>query len=632
MLWRLLFLANLIPEATISDIKQAADIVDVVSQVVVLRKAGRNFVGLCPFHSEKTPSFTVSPDKQIFHCFGCGTGGNVFTFVMRQESLSFPEAVRMLAGRYGIEIPRPAEQARGVSEKERLLEVNQQAMVFFQQTLVKNPVGQRPLQYLKRRGLSEETVRRFCLGYAPKSWDGLLRHFARKSISLELVEKAGLIVARKEANGYYDRFRDRVIFPILSVNQQVIAFGGRVLDDSLPKYLNSPETPVYQKSRTLYGLNLAKDHCKSSDAVYIVEGYLDLLALHQHGIQNAVASLGTALTADHVRLLARYASRMVLVYDSDEAGIRSAQRCIDIFWREHVNFKRGDVFKDEKADTRILVLPQGHDPDSFLNEFGAEKFLAAAVQAPGMITFMIDCAVRKHGLSIEGKLRIFADMQAALAAVDDSVARALYIKQLSERLEIPENAVLDRIREISGKIDVEGRNVPDTAGSRNSVDKSKPGTPKGTGSRLERQIIAMMLQYPQMLAEIDQRRVLDYFANETLQSIGKTILTSGYSGPQQLSSLLDAIGDAEVRQLVTALAMSEDEDSWNRAGCMRLIAKFVETGQRTRSRKTLDEQIKAAEETKDQALLLKLLGEKQKLAVRTEKQKKALMRVDAPDN
>ena len=624
-------MANLIPEATISEIKQAADIVDVVSQVVVLRKAGRNYVGLCPFHTEKTPSFTVSPDKQIFHCFGCGTGGNVFTFVMRQESLSFPEAARMLAGRYGVEIPQPAEQKRGVSEKERLLEINQQAMAFFQQTLVKNPVGQPALQYLKRRGLSEETIRRFCLGYAPKSWDRLLRHFSRKEVSLQLVEKAGLIVARKQADGYYDRFRDRIVFPICNVNQQVVGFGGRVLDDSLPKYLNSPETAVYHKSRTLYGLNLAKDQCKSSDAVYIVEGYLDLLALHQHGIRNAVATLGTALTADHVRLLARYASRMILVYDSDQAGIRSAQRCIEIFWKEHVNFKRGDVFKDEQADTRILVLPEGHDPDSFLNEFGAEKFLDAAAQAPGMITFMIDRAVEKHGLSIEAKLRTLADMQVTLAAVDDTVARALYIKQLSERLEIPETAVLERIREISSKADVRDRHLPDATSTRDSLGtESKAGAPESPGSRLERQIIAMMLQYPQMLDEIDQRRVLDYFTNEALQSIGQTILTSGYSGTQQLSGLLDAIDDPENRRLVTALAMTED--SWNRAGCTRLITKFVETGQRNRYQKELDEQIKAAEETKDQALLLKLLGEKQKLAVRTEKQKKALMRLEVPES
>lgn len=625
-------MAGLIPEATITQIKQAADIVDVVSQVVVLRKAGRNLVGLCPFHTEKTPSFTVSPDKQIFHCFGCGTGGSVFNFLMQQEGLSFPEAARMLAKRYGIEIPQNAGRTRQASEKEGLFAINRQALAFFQQMLLENPEGRRGLQYVKRRGLSEQTIRRFCLGYAPKAWDRLLKYFSRKDVSLELLEKAGLIVARKEASGYYDRFRDRIVFPILDVNQQVVAFGGRVLDDSLPKYLNSPETPVYQKSRTLYGLNLAKDQCRSSDAVYIVEGYLDLLTLHQHGIQNAVATLGTALTGDHVRLLSRYASRMILVYDSDQAGIRSAQRCIDIFWKEHVNFKRGDVFTDEQADTRIMVLPEGHDPDSFLNEFGAEQFLAAAGRTPGIITFMIDCAVRKHGFSLEGKLQILADMQTAMAAIDDSVARALYIKQLAERLEIPENAVLERITEISRKTAARNRRVIDPAGAPYGRDESESGTSGNglpTGSRLERQIIAMMLQYPQMLGEIGQRRVLDYFADETLKSIGEMVLASGYGGPEELPSLLDAVQDTENRRLVTALAMTED--SWNRTGCMRLINKFVATGQRNYYQKQLDEQIKAAEQSKDQALLIKLLGEKQKLALRAEKQKKALMRPDVPE-
>jgi DNA primase len=349
-------LAIFIPEDKISEIKNAADIVDIISETVLLKKAGRNFLGLCPFHSEKTPSFTVSPEKQIFYCFGCGAGGNVFSFLMKHESLTFPEAARALAKRYGITIPTKTlspEQRRKIGQKESLLDLNKQAMDFFHHELLSSVAGKQALSYLSKRGISEETIDQFNLGYAPKGWDNLLRFFTKMRIRPGLLEISGLVAARKNSSGFYDRFRDRIIFPIFDVNMEVVGFGGRVMDNSEPKYLNSPETSVYNKSRTLYGLHRARDKCRTDDKVFIVEGYLDLLALHQHGIENSVATLGTALTAEHIRMLARYTRRMVLVYDSDEAGIKSAYRCIETFWKEHVDFQRGDVFKEEKADTRI---------------------------------------------------------------------------------------------------------------------------------------------------------------------------------------------------------------------------------------------------------------------------------------
>ena len=233
------------------------------------------------------------------------------------------------------------------------------------------------------RGISQETIDDFKLGYAPDGWDHLLNYFTNQRISPTLIEKSGLILPRKNKSGYYDRFRNRIMFPIIDANMQVVGFGGRVLDDSLPKYLNSPETPVYNKGRSLYGIQQAKDKCRTTGTVFIVEGYLDLLALYQHGIENSVATLGTALTTDHVRLLTRYAGRMVLVYDSDEAGIRSAQRCIDTFWREHVDFRRQDVFSEEKADTHILVLPAGHDPDSYVFEIRTGSVSESCIQVTG---------------------------------------------------------------------------------------------------------------------------------------------------------------------------------------------------------------------------------------------------------
>jgi len=603
-------LAIFIPEDKILEIKNAADIVDLVSEVVQLKKAGKNFVGLCPFHAEKTPSFTVSPEKQIFYCFGCGAGGNIFSFLMKTEGLAFPEAARSLARRYGIDIPNrrlTPEQKQRMSERESLLEINRQAMDFFAQALRRGASGQSAMAYLSKRGLSSNIIDRFNLGYAPKGWDHLLNFFLKKGVPPARLERSGLILPKKDGRGYYDRFRDRIIFPIIDVNQAVIGFGGRVMDDTLPKYLNSPETPVYNKSRSLYGLHLSKDKCRQVQTVHIVEGYLDLLTLHQNGIENAVATLGTALTADHVRMLSRYVPRMILVYDSDEAGIRSALRCIDIFWKEHVDFSRGDVFREEKADTHILVLPDGHDPDSYLREKGPGAFEKAASHAPGIISFLIEQSIGMHGLSTEGKIRIVTDLKHPLSAINDNVARSLYIKQLSERIGLEEKIILEKVREDSAE--TKKRNI---GHKKNYTDRM--------GSRLEQQIIAMMLQFPDILPEIKRNNVIEFIENPHLQFIGKTILQHQFSSVEQISGLLSRIDNPEQQRLISALAMAEE--SWDESGCMKLIAQFVKQGQKRRDRQILD-RIKAAEKENDQETLNSLLKEKQKLAVQSQRQHRA---------
>lgn len=628
-------MAIFIPEEKISEIKNAADIVDVVSESVLLKKAGKNFIGLCPFHSEKTPSFTVSPDKQIFHCFGCSTGGNVFSFLMKQEGFSFPEAARHLAKRHGVDIPaRPLspEQKKKISERENLLDINRRAMGFYHQALLNSSAGQTARSYLSKRGISQKTIIDFKLGYARDGWDHLLRFFSSKRISSMLLEKSGLILPRKNKSGHYDRFRNRVIFPIFDVNTQVVGFGGRVLDDALPKYLNSPETTLYNKSRSLYGIHRAKDKCRALGTVFIVEGYLDLLALHQHGIVNSVATLGTALTADHVKLLTRYAGRMVLVYDSDEAGIRSAQRCIETFWKEHVDFRREDVFSEDKADTHILVLPAGHDPDSYIFEHGPEAFAAAASDAPGIITFLMDCAVRKHGLTTEGKIRIISELQEPLAAINDPIAQAIYIQQLAERIGIAESAVLERIRAVAARPARDPaftgqKGAPEFGLPKREIAAAHSGVPESSeinsGIRFERQIIAMMLQFPEILPEINRLTVLKYFENNDLGSIGSTILKFNPTTADQVSELISKIENPTQQTLITALAMGDE--SWNKTGCLRLLGKFVDTRQKLRSGSLLEAQIKAAEKSNDHDLLLTLLNKKQKMAERSEKLKMAIL-------
>jgi len=601
-------LATFIPEDKILDIKNATDIVAVISEVVNLKKTGKNFVGLCPFHSEKTPSFSVSPEKQIFYCFGCGTGGNVFSFLMKKDGLAFPEAARLLARRYNIDIPRKhltPEQKKRMGERESLLKINRQAMAYYHKMLLRSPNGKSALAYLKKRGLSAEIIERFNLGYAPSGWDNIINFFSKSAVPLAKVERSGLILPKKDRRGYYDRFRDRVVFPIIDVSQNVIGFGGRVLDDSLPKYLNSPETPIYSKSRSLYGLYLAKDKGRTTDCIYIVEGYLDLLTLHQHGIENAVATLGTALTVEHVRMLSRYVPRLILVYDSDEAGIRSARRCVDTFWQEHVDFSRGDVFREENADTQILVLPDGHDPDTYLRKEGVASFQKAAAQAPGIVSFLIEQSIAKHGLSTEGKIRVVADLKSPLATINDNVARSLYVKQLAERIGIEENIILQEIRAGAGSKEVKN------SGKRADFVQSE-------GSRLERQIIAMMLQFPAILPEIQKFDVIEYIDNPRLHSIATTILESRITSDKQILELF--IDKPDLERLISSLAMIEE--SWEKDGCLNLIAQFVKNGQRRRDRQVL-EQIRAAEKMNDQETLAKLLKKKQQLAMRSQKQKLA---------
>ena len=610
-------MSNYIPEDKVSEIKNTADIVDVVSEVVHLKQSGKNYLGLCPFHTEKTPSFTVSPEKQIFYCFGCATGGNVFSFIMKHDGISFPDAAGMLARRYGIDIPTQAmspEQKRRISERENLLAINREAMVFFRQELLDGVSGKRAMAYLKKRGMDREVLDSFNLGYAPEGWDNLVNLFSKKKILHALVEKSGLIVSRKNKSGFYDRFRDRIIFPIFDLSMQVIGFGGRVLDDSMPKYLNSPETPVYNKRRSLYGMHKAKKKCRESGTVYIVEGYFDLLTLHQHGIENAVATLGTSLTTEHVGLLKGYADRVVLVFDSDDAGIKAAFRSIGIFMREEV-------------DASIIVLPAGYDPDSYLFEFGYESFVNAASKAQEIMFFLIDSAVKKHGLSIEGKIRVISELKGPLASINDNMKRSLYIKELAERVNIDEVAVLEKIREISaqknkGAKGAKWSNYDDHRGSRKTgfQDKVQGKALNGKWGKLERQIIAMMLQFPQIIPEITERNILDLFEDKALKSIGQLVLKHKDYSEIRVSDIM--IDDKEQENMMASLSMGED--IWDYESCRVILSRFESI--RHRSEKKLIEQIKAAEKDNDLELLAKLLVKKQKMAVLSEKKKMTLLR------
>jgi len=609
-----------IPEDKVLEIKNAADIVEVVSESVLLKKTGKNYVGLCPFHSEKTPSFTVSPQKQIFYCFGCAAGGNVFSFIMKRDGISFPEAARILSRQYGINVPvqnMSIEQKRLRNERENLLAVNRQAMDFFYNNLFSTPSGKQALRYLEKRGISQETIEVFRLGYAPEGWNNILNLYKKKKVTLDIVKKAGLIVKRENKDGFYDRFRNRIIFPIFNVNMHVIGFGGRVLNHDLPKYLNSPETPIYNKSSSLYGLHRARQKCKETEKVYIVEGYFDLLALHQNGFENSVATLGTSITKDHVHILRNVIGKdghVVLVFDSDDAGMKAALRSIGIFINAGV-------------DANIMLLPLGHDPDSYLFEFGYESFLDIGKSAKSLISFLMDALIEKYGLTVEGKIRVISEMKQTLASIEDKVTRSLYIKELAERVGIEETAVLEKVRELSFRNRT--RTKRDTFSNNDFVRNHREnGFQKadkkisfhGKWARLEQQIISMMLQFPTVLFEIGERGILDFFEDNRLKAIGDLILAHQDRSGMKLLDVINLIEDDEKRGIV-AFA----ENKWDYDGCINILNRFESI--RNKKEKTLiQNKIKEAEKNNDLELLSKLLSKKQKMAVLSEKKKMALLK------
>jgi len=611
-----------IPEDKVLEIKHAADIVEVVSESVLLKKTGKSYVGLCPFHSEKTPSFTVSPQKQIFYCFGCAAGGNVFSFIMKRDGISFPEAARILSKQYGINVPvqtMSKDQKRVRSERENLLAVNRQAMDFYHNNLFSAPSGKQAVLYLKKRGISQETMEIFRLGYASEGWNNINNFFQKKKIPLDIVEKAGLIVKRENKDGFYDRFRNRIIFPIFNVNMHVIGFGGRVLADDLPKYLNSPETPIYNKSSSLYGLHRARQKCREIETVYIVEGYFDLLALHQNGIQNSVATLGTSITTDHVHILRNVIGKdghVVLVFDSDDAGMKAALRSLGIFMNAEV-------------DANIMLLPSGHDPDSYLFEFGYESFYDIAKSAKSLISFLIDTLIEKYGLTVEGKIRVISEMRETLASIDDSVARSLYIKELAERVGIEETAVLEKVRELSfrnrnsTKRDTFSNNDFVRNHRKNGFQKADKRTSfHGKWTRLEQQIISIMLQFPPVLSEIDNRGILDLFEDDRLKAIGDLILAHQDCSGMKIDDFINLIEDNEQRGIVASMAFGENK--WDYDGCLNILNRFE--SKRNKKENTLLKKIKEAEENNDLELLSKLLSKKQKMAVLSEKKKMALLK------
>ncbi len=517
-----------IPDDLIDSIRSQADIVDIVSDYVPLRKSGKNYLGLCPFHDEKTASFSVNPERQIFHCFGCGKGGNVFNFLMEHEHVSFVEAVRHIARRLNITIPDTYREREASSEAESLAQVTRFAARFFHERLLNSDQGSIVRRYTAKRGLSDETIKSFGLGYAPDSWNDLLNAARKQGIDGAWLVKAGL--AKTGEQRTYDAFRKRLVFPIQAPGGRVVGFGGRALsDEDQPKYLNSPETPIYHKSQVLYGLYQARDALRQQGRILVVEGYMDLLGLYQHGVHGAVAVCGTALSREQARLAARYGKQAFLVYDSDQAGVRATWRAIE-------------PLVEAGLWTRIVRLPEGYDPDSYVAEHGPDGFLKRVEQADSIADFMGFHANLQESGDREEVFRTLADL---IRKTTNLVHRERYREEAERRFPALQGLLASELRSPgAGRRD---RRSPQAEDSR--VRGEAP---------VERGLVQLMLN-DRTIAELVERQLEpDDFRHPLYRRIVEHCFTKlGDGEAYDFSGLVDTIDD-EARRAITELINTTD--------------------------------------------------------------------------
>lgn len=524
----------------IEEVRQKNDIVDVVSQYVKLTRKGNSYFGLCPFHNEKTPSFSVTPGKQMYYCFGCGAGGNVFNFIMEYENYTFGEALKHLADRAGVELPQ-IEYSKEVREKAQeraeLLEINKQAAQYFYYQL-RTEKGAQGYQYLAGRGLSEETMRKFGLGYSDKFGGGLYQFLKSKGYGDDRLRESGLFNV-DERHGMYDKFWNRVIFPIMDVNNRVIGFGGRVMGDGKPKYLNSPETKIFDKSRNLYGLNVARTTRRKY--LILCEGYMDVISMHQAGFTNAVASLGTALTSGHASLLKRYTQEVLLLYDSDEAGVRAALRAIPILREAGVN-------------SRVVNLRPYKDPDEFIKNLGAEAFEERLEQASDSFMFRVSIAESEFPMEEpQGQNRFFERCAEMLLELKDELERNLYIEAIVKKYRGQYGISVEDLRKRVNTLALRGT----PAERRVQPKKSQDGAPKkkkdSASDQAQKLMLTWIVTYPKIFDKVAQYLTPEDFVVPLYREVAQMLFSQREEGEVNPARLLNSFTDSEEQREVASL-------------------------------------------------------------------------------
>jgi DNA primase len=533
------------PQTFIDDLRRQADIVRVVQDYVSLKKKGANWMACCPFHKEKTASFSVSPAKDIFYCFGCQKGGSVFNFVMEIERVAFPDAIKIVAEKTGVPLPKMVDDSRFEAHKresDQVIELNQWALVWWEDQL-KSKSGRTVREYLKGRGIDEETIQTFHLGFAPDSWDALSTHLRQKGASQEQLERSGLVV-KKDEGGSYDRFRGRLMFPVIDAQGRAIAFGGRTMEpDGEPKYLNSPETPAYTKGRHLFGLNLTRDEIRRSGFVILVEGYLDLIVPYQFGVRNMVASLGTALTPEQVKLIARFARKVVVNYDGDRAGVQAAKRAIETILAEDLEVK-------------VLVLPDNADPDDFIRKYGVAEYQKRRGEAQPHIQFVIDQAVRDRNLhSPSDKAAAVEEALPFVRAVRSRIQKREYFDIVMDGLRVQP----DQRRELWQRI----RSGVSTDAA--SVQEMVRRSPASQPTAAEKQLLELLLADEELRKIVLPRLKAEEYEGLATAPIFRALVSLAKEGKEiGFDSLSKATADdAQTGELLAFLMISEPTESFD---------------------------------------------------------------------
>ncbi len=565
-------------EDIIKEVQDRADIIEIISEYTSLQKRGENYIGLCPFHSEKTPSFNVNVGKQLFYCFGCGVGGNVFNFIMKKENINFPEAVRYLADKFNIRLPEPEDKdlSREFRERREYFRINRLAAKYYKYCLLHTREGHKAMVYIKKRGLTPDTVEKFFLGYAPSSWDGLIKFARTKGIKAEALEKNGLIIARKDNKGYYDRFRNRIMFPIEDVTKNIIGFGGRALDDSMPKYLNSPETPLFSKGDNLYALSMIKKDPALD--VIVVEGYMDCITLHHYGFKQTVASLGTALTKKQAALLKKYTDGVILSYDADEAG-------------QAATFRGMDILAQEGFRVKIMSLPVGKDPDEVIKSQGFEYFKELLNNSMDLISYKLFLA--KKGVNIgtpDGKLKLIKQAVDILTGVNNEPEIEIHVKKLAAELGVSPQAIKKEVQR--RKMANNGYEYKKSQRRDNNKEFSKISPVKGF-YKAERKILKLIIENEKIREKIKGQITPRFFTNNNTKKIAD-VLFEIINKKQNIEishvfNYLDKEGCAELSTILMEYVELKDEELIN------ALVKKVKEGYFKESIDQVREQIRKAE-------------------------------------
>ena len=592
----------------VEQVSAANDIVEIISQYVPLKRAGRHLKACCPFHQEKSPSFMVQPEKQMFHCFGCGVGGDVFSFLMRHENMTFPEALKSLADRAHITLPELRGQREDGGLKDKLYEACQVAADFYHELLMKD-AGAPAREYLAKRKISEEIIREFKLGWAPMEWRTLFDHLTRKKFPEALLKQAALIQQSPKGN-FYDTFRGRLLFPILNLHNKTIAFGGRLISETQgpsgkqegPKYLNSPETPIFFKRRELFGLNLAKKYIdREWPNLILVEGYMDFLALYQHGFKNAVATLGTALGEDHVRLMRRFVEEVIVVYDGDKAGEAAALRGLEILLEGGMQVK-------------LVSLPKGEDPDDFLNKRGNDAFAALLKGAKDFFDYKLEALLARYPRQDAlGLSKISREMFETFLKVKNTVMLSEYFKRLSRALQVDENSLRTEFSHLERKSGPSRERPKDTA---LAPEAAKPAPE-------ELLLLVLMAEVPPFCDRACEELKDTDLQSPVSRQLFEYLRQMNEEGKKcTLSGLLNRIPDAQYRDQIVAVMASLDDTSEREKILEDCLGK-IKHGRFTGRLEELRRQLSLAEKNGDEAQVRKVATEYQELLKRSREPQKA---------